>query len=241
MTVDETTLWDRLAQSKRAPVEPSWLGEVYSPSLSIELRRAICEKLGMLADAGWPVINELLKIHGLQDELILSAGLCHQLEARDWLLNQLESETTTDAHGLALMQALSCWGADVPEQIVNRCLEHPAQQNRLAGLQLLTFRAHTLTDDALLRLCETALNDFRAPVVIAAIRLLQRRDGADIAEQIASLCHSTSDSIAEAAFRALGCIATPSSQRCLLDLSQTLKSNRRRELACEQLAQQFRH
>ena len=241
MTVDETTLWDRLAQSKRAPLEPSWLGEVYSPSLSIELRRAICEKLGMLADAGWPVINELLKIHGLQDELILSAGLCHQLEARDWLLNQLESETTTDAHGLALMQALSCWGADVPEQIVNRCLEHPAQQNRLAGLQLLTFRAHTLTDDALLRLCETALNDFRAPVVIAAIRLLQRRDGADIAEQIASLCNSTSDSIAEAAFRALGCIATPSSQRCLLDLSQTLKSNRRRELACEQLAQQFRH
>ena len=241
MTVDETTLWDRLAQSKRAPLEPSWLGEVYSPSLSIELRRAICEKLGMLANAGWPVINELLKIHGLQDELILSAGLCHQLEARDWLLNQLESETTTDAHGLALMQALSCWGADVPEQIVNRCLEHPAQQNRLAGLQLLTFRAHTLTDDALLRLCETALNDFRAPVVIAAIRLLQRRDGADIAEQIASLCNSTSDSIAEAAFRALGCIATPSSQRCLLDLSQTLKSNRRRELACEQLAQQFRH
>ena len=241
MTVDETVLWDRLAQSRRAPVEPSWLGEVYSPSLSIDLRRALCEKLGMLANAGWPVIDELLKTHGLQDELILSAGLCHQPEARDWLLNQLEAETTTDAHGLALVQALSCWGAEVPEHVVIRCLEHPAQHNRLAGLQLLTFRAHTLTDDTLLRLCETALNDFRAPVVIAAIRLLQRRDGADIAEQIASLCNSRSDSIAEAAFRALGCIATPSSQRCLVYLSQTMKNSKRRELACEQLSQQFRH
>ncbi|MGB1622877.1 MAG: HEAT repeat domain-containing protein, partial [Synechococcus sp.] len=34
MGVDETVLWDRLAQSRRAPLEPSWLGEVYSPSLS---------------------------------------------------------------------------------------------------------------------------------------------------------------------------------------------------------------
>ena len=241
MTADETVLWDRLAQSRRAPLEPSWLGEMYSPGLSIDLRRALCEKLGMLAEAGWPVINELLQTHGLQEELILSAGLCHQPEARDWLLNQLDCDTTADAHGLALMEALSCWGAEVPEHVLIRCLEHPAQQHRLAGLQLLTFRSHTLTDDALLKLCETALNDFRAPVVIGAIRLLQRRDGSALAERIASLCDSTSDSIAEAAFRALGCIATPASQRCLLELSQTLKNNTRRDMACEQLAQQFRH
>lgn len=240
MTVDETVLWDRLAQSRRAPLEPSWLGEVYSPSLSIDLRRALCEKLGMLAETGWPVIHHLLTTHGLQEELILSAGLCHQIEARDWLLNQLTSSEINDGQSLALAQALSCWGADVPEEVVIRCLEHPAQQNRLAGLQLLTFRAHTLADATLLNLCEGVLHDFRAPVVIAAIRLLQRRDGTAIAERLMELCSNSADAIAEASFRALGCIATPASQRCLLELSQSLENDGRRAMANEQLSQQFR-
>ena len=48
MSVDEAVLWERLAKSRRAPLEPDWLGEVYSPSLSVDLRRALCEKLGML-------------------------------------------------------------------------------------------------------------------------------------------------------------------------------------------------
>ena len=241
MGVDETVLWDRLAQSRRAPLEPSWLGEVYSPSLSVDLRRALCEKLGMLAEAGWPVIDQLLAAHGPQQELILSAGLCHQVEARDWLLDQLERSDGNEEQQLAIVQALSCWGADVPEEVVISCLDHPAQQNRLAGLQLLTFRAHGCSDDALLKLCDGVLDDFRAPVVIAAIRLLQRRDGPAIANRLAALCHSTTDSIAEAAFRALGCIATPASQRCLLELSESLDNPTRRFMACEQLAQQFRH
>ena len=240
MTVDETSLWERLAQSRRAPLEPTWLGEVYSPSLSLDLRRALCEKLGMQAESGWPVIQQLLNTHGLHDELILSAGLCHQVEARDWLLHQL-TVSNDDQHTLAIVQALSCWGADVPETVVTNCLKHPGQQQRLAGLQLLTFRSHALEDDQLLKLCETVLDDFRAPVVIAAIRLLQRRDGDVIAKRLALLCTSTSDAIASAAFRALGCIATPTSQRHLLELSQTLENTDRRQQASAQLAQQFRH
>ena len=47
MSLDEVVLWEQLAKSKRAPLEPAWLGEVYSPSLSIDLRKALCEKLGM--------------------------------------------------------------------------------------------------------------------------------------------------------------------------------------------------
>ena len=87
---DEAVLWERLARSRRAPLEPAWLGEVYSPSLSVDLRRALCEKLGMQAERGWPVIQDLLANHGVLPDLVMAAGLCHQSKARDWLLVQLE-------------------------------------------------------------------------------------------------------------------------------------------------------
>ena len=238
--MNEAALWERLSQSRRAPLEPHWLGEVYSPSLSVDLRRALCEKLGMLADQGWPQIQSLIDQHGALPDLVMAAGLCHQTDARDWLLDQLTSSSQLDDINLCILQALSCWGADVPESVVKESLRHPGQQHRLAGLQLLGFRAHSLSDEELLTYCSELLNDFRDPVVIAAIRVLQRRDGASISERLAQLCIDGSDGVAAAAFRALGCIATPSSQRCLLELSETLSDDSRRQLAQQQLEQQFR-
>ena len=238
--MNEAVLWERLSKSRRAPLEPEWLGEVYSPRFSIELRRALCEKLGMLAEQGWPIIERLIQQHGALSDLVLAAGLCHQHEARDWLLDQLKNSSELAEVNLCIIEALSCWGADVPEHVVKECLHQPGQHHRLAGLQLVGFRAHSLSDDELLKLCDEPLNDFRDPVVIAAIRVLQRRDGEAISERLSNLCKTGSDDVAAAAFRALGCIATPISQRCLKELSQTLSSESRKQLACQQLQQQFR-
>ncbi|WP_255476990.1 HEAT repeat domain-containing protein [Synechococcus sp. A15-60] len=238
--VNEAALWERLSQSRRAPLEPHWLGEVYSPSLSIDLRRALSEKLGMLADRGWPEIKSLINQHGALPDLVLAAGLCHQKDARNWLLDQLTSRSKLDDINLSIVQALSCWGADVPETVMTESLRHPGQQHRLAGLQLLSFRAHTLSDEELLRYCSGLLHDFRDPVVIAAIRVLQRRDGSIISNRLAQLCIDGSDEVAAAALRALGCIATPSSQSSLLELSKTLSDASRQQLAQQQLEQQFR-
>ena len=238
--MNEAVLWERLSKSRRAPLEPEWLGEVYSPGLSVELRRALCEKLGMLAERGWSVIEQLIQRHGALPDLVMAAGLCHQPEARDWLLDQLRNSSELAEVNLCLLEALSCWGADVPERVVKECLQHPGQHHRLAGLQLLGFRSHSLSDDELLKLCTEPLNDFRDPVVIATIRVLQRRDGATISQQLSDLCKNGSDNVAAAAFRALGCIATPTSQRCLKELSETLNSESRKQLACQQLEQQFR-
>ena len=238
MSSDEASIWERLAQSRRNPVDPSWLGEIYSPSLSFDLRRSICEKLGMLAEKGWPTIQQLLHQHGAEKELILAAGLCHQPEARDWLLNTLKSNDESIA--LEILEALACWGAEVPQTVVEESLCHPAQARRLAGLQLLTFRAHLLDDDHLLQLCEEPLQDFRDAVAIAAVRLLQRRDGTLIANRLASISRHGSDAVSKAALLALGCIATPKSRQCLLDLSTSLPEGERRQQACKQLNQQFR-
>ena len=138
------------------------------------------------------------------------------------------------------VQALGCWGAEVPTAVLSQCLRHPGQEHRLAGLKLLEFRSHCLTDEELLVFCSDALDDFRDPVAIAAIRVLQRRDGKAISERLAALCRDASDGVADAAFRALSCIATPDSQRQLLELSQTLEDGPRRQLACQKLNEQFR-
>ena len=150
MSLDEAALWERLAQSRRAPLEPDWLGGVYSPSLSAELRWALCEKLGMLAERGWPEIEQLLQSHGAQKELVMAAGLCHQTQARDWLLTMLDDASDDDDDNLVVVQALGCWGSEIPGSVISRCLNHPGQQQRLAGLQLLSFRAHRLSDSELL-------------------------------------------------------------------------------------------
>ena len=234
--IDEATLWDRLANARRIPLNPTWLGEIFSPSLSDELRFAVAERLGMLAETGWPIIRTLIQQHGIQPELIHAAGLCHQPEAKDWLLTQLNQSHDPDAF---LLNALSCWGAELTQSDFQHILQLPSQAQRLAGLNLLSFKSHQLQANELLQLCESTLQDWRDPVVIACIRLLQRRDDIAISTRLSILVQEGSDAVAEAALRALGCMATTHSKMALKSLSVELTNQERREQAVRQLQQQY--
>lgn len=234
--IDEATLWDRLANARRIPLNPTWLGEIFSPSLSDELRFAVAERLGMLAETGWPIIRTLIQQHGIQPELIHAAGLCHQPEAKDWLLTQLNQSNDPDAF---LLNALSCWGAELTQSDFQHILQLPSQAQRLAGLNLLSFKSHQLQANELLQLCESTLQDWRDPVVIACIRLLQRRDDIAISTRLSILVQEESDAVAEAALRALGCMATTHSKMALKSLSVELTNQERREQAVRQLQQQY--
>ena len=234
--IDEACLWDRLANARKIPLNPTWLGEIFSPSLSDELRFAVAERLGMLAETGWPIIQTLIQQHGVCPELIHAAGLCHQPEAKDWLLTQLSQANDPDA---LLLNALSCWGAELTLSQFEHILQLPGQAQRLAGLNLLGFKSHQLKAIELLQLCEPALQDWRDPVVIACIRLLQRRDDTLISNRLANLVQAGSDLAAEAALRALGCMATTQSKLALKLLSTELSDQERRTHALRQLKQQY--
>ena len=234
--IDEACLWDRLANARKIPLNPTWLGEIFSPSLSDELRFAVAERLGMLAETGWPIIQTLIQQHGVCPELIHAAGLCHQPEAKDWLLTQLNQANDPDA---LLLNALSCWGAELTMSQFEHILQLPGQAQRLAGLNLLGFKSHQLKAIELLQLCEPALQDWRDPVVIACIRLLQRRDDTLISNRLANLVQAGSDLAAEAALRALGCMATTQSKLALKLLSTELSDQERRTHALRQLKQQY--
>ena len=234
--IDEACLWDRLANARKIPLNPTWLGEIFSPSLSDELRFAVAERLGMLAETGWPIIQTLIQQNGIRPELIHAAGLCHQPEAKDWLLTQLNQSNDPDA---LLLNALSCWGAELTLSQFEHILQLPGQAQRLAGLNLLGFKSHQLKAIELLQLCEPALQDWRDPVVIACIRLLQRRDDTLISNRLANLVQAGSDLAAEAALRALGCMATTQSKLALKLLSTELSDQERRTHALRQLKQQY--
>ena len=240
MSDDESVLWEKLENSRRVPLEPFWLKNVYSPNLTIDLRKALSEKMGLLADRGWPVIKYLLQRYGDLPDLIMAAGLCHQIEAREWLLELLTRSGDNENIQLLTVQSLSCWGAEVPAAIITQCLHHPGQAHRLAGLELLKFRSHLLTDQQLLDYCSEALNDFRDSVVIAAIRIIQRRDSKIICKELYYLCRTGSDVVADASLRALSCIATTDSKYYLKKLSQSLEIDSRRELAYQKLKEQYR-
>ena len=234
--IDEASLWDRLSNARKIPLNPTWLGDIFSPSLSDELRFAVAERLGMLAETGWPIIQTLIQQHGNCPELIHAAGLCHQPEAKDWLLRELNQSKDPDA---LLLNALSCWGADLTMSQLEHILQLPGQAQRLAGLNLLGFKSHQLQAIELLQLCEPALQDWRDPVVIACIRLLQRRDDILISNRLTTLVKAGSDAAAEAALRALGCMATIHSKLALKLLSTELTNPERRTHAMRQFQQQY--
>ncbi len=241
--MNEAALWERLSQSsRRAPLDPQWLGEVYSLSLSADLRRAIAEKLGLQAEKGWPNLAGLIRDYGQQDELILAAGLSHQPASRDWLLECWHNSDPADDsdQALLILQALACWGGDLPRALIEQALALPGMHFRLAGLQLLGFHAYRLKAAELIELCEPLLQDFREPLVLATIRLLQRQDAPEISQRLADLAKKGSSTITLAALKALGCIATAESQRCLLTLSQRLPEGELRQQAHKQLQQQYR-
>ena len=238
--IDEAALWERLSQSRRNPLDPSWLGETYSPSLSAALRAALSEQLGLMAGRGWPVIATLIERHGPSPDLVHAAGLCHQEPARDWLLTQLRQNEAASHHAdPALLDALQCWGAALTLSELTPILQAPSQSMRLTGLRLLRFKAHQLDAPTLLSLCAPCLEDWRDPVTVAAIRLLQRRDDPSISEALAQIGRQGSEASAQAALKALGCIATPHSRALLQELADELLPGERQHQAMRQLEQQL--
>ena len=80
--IDEASLWDRLSNARKIPLNPTWLGEIFSPSLSDELRFAVAERLGMLAETGWPIIQTLIQQHGICPELTMQLAFAINLKQR---------------------------------------------------------------------------------------------------------------------------------------------------------------
>ncbi len=235
--MNESSLWEKLNNARNNQPDAKWLREVYSPNLSYELRMAIAEKLGLLDESGWLTLLSLYKQFGAQPEFIHAAGFCHQPEAREWLLSLLKEQKEFE---LLILQALGCWGASLPTSMIKDILKKPELEKRLAGITLLSFKAHQLSDKELLELTEELVDDFREPIVIATIKILQRREGVDICKIIAKIVQQGTDSTAQSAIMALGSMGTVTSHQMLSKLNGTLAEGERLKLVKKQIIHQYR-
>jgi len=130
---------------------------------------------------------------------------------------------------------LACWGGTLPIELIKKTLEEKSAQMKIAGLELLKFKAHLLSDYDLLDIAKSPLNDFREEIVIKTQTIIQRRESLDICEAIRDVIQTGSDKSAYYGLRALGAIGTEISKNILLDLVKNLKNPERKELAKKQL------
>ncbi len=222
---------------KSSSLDPSWLVDVYSTSLAEDLRYSIAERLGWLGAEGWHHLKKLIDKEGIQSEFIYASGLCHQTEAKDWLFSQLNCRNKFQ---LETLHALSCWGGDFSIQLLRKILAEESQAIRLAGLEILKFKAHQINDELLIEILKEPIGDFRETVVLKTIRILQRRDGIIVCNELAKIVKHSHKKISDAALIALGSIANTNSIQVLLRLSQSLDNVQKKEMALKQLSQQYR-
>ena len=232
MITEESNIWDTLNNAKKTKPSAEWLKNAYNPNIKFELRKAIAIHLGQLAEVGWIKIKELIKTYGNQDELILAAGLTYQEDAKLWLLKNLY---VNEEMNIKVVEALACWGGTLPIELIKTILEEKSEKMKIAGLELLKFKAHLLSDFELLDIAKSPLNDFREEIVIKTLTIIQRRESLDICNAISDIIKKGSDKSAYFGLMALGSIGSEVSKNTLLDLAQNLKNTQRKELAKKQL------
>jgi len=238
MIITEDEIWDRFNTVKPISIDAKWYERVYSLELSLQLRFTIGERLGLLADKGWHGIKSLIEKYGLQPELIHATGLCHQIEAFDFLLKLLQEENNPKIN---IVRALACWGAIIPTVEIKKILREDSIDMRLAGLNLLRFKSHLLNATEILELVEDLFDDFREEVVIEVIKILQRRDEAKIIKCISEVAINGTDSTAETALVALGSIGTEESINALSSLCRRLTKKTHRQMAYKQISHQYQN
>ena len=234
----DAVVWQRLGQ-RPCVLTVQELARFFHPGRPQELRSALAERLGMCNERGLQPCLALIERYGPQPELLMALAMTHQPAARDALFRYLDDP---DVDRLALLRALAGWGGQVPLPVIEEALHHPSQAMRLAGVELLQFHARLLTAQQLLTLCEPLLGDVRPPVVMAAIRLLQRRNEPLLAGRLAQLLQADPPQpVWEAALHALGCIATETSITLLLECWLACRGTPRAMALHHQLGAQFRH
>ncbi len=237
MEYNEKEILEKINNRKKIKAEEDWLSNIYSLNLSTSIRESIAEQLGLLAEKGWLKIQILIKKYGPQPELIKAAGISHQKEAKKLLLDLLYDQKKFN---LIVLQALGCWGESLPIGLITEIIKDSNQEIRLAGLELLSFKAKELNDNELISITKVMLNDINEQIVIKTIKILQRRDSLEICKLLADVAKNGSDKASYNAIIGLGSIGTEASSYTLSELCKQLPPGKHYDLAIKQIKSQFR-
>jgi len=127
----------------------------YSLELSFEIRKVIAEKIGMQERKGYFLLEKMIKKFGLKVEFIKALKLTNEKNAKDLLLKNLYQNNKLNIH---IINALEPWGGEIELQLIREIFDICETDFWIAGLNILHFKAHQLTDEKLLSFIEILLS-----------------------------------------------------------------------------------
>jgi len=119
----------------------------YSLKLSFEIRKVIAEKIGMQERKGYFLLEKMIKKFGLKVEFIEALKLTNEKDAKDLLLKNLYQNNKLNIN---IINALEPWGGEIELTLIREIFDICEIDFWIAGLNILHFKAHQLTDEILL-------------------------------------------------------------------------------------------
>ncbi len=193
----------------------------YSLELSYEIRKIIAEKIGMQEREGYFLIEKMIKKFGLKVEFIEALKLTNEKYAKDLLLKNLYQNNKLNIH---IINALEPWGAEIELKLIRKIFDICETEFWIAGLNILHFKAHQLTDEKLLSFIYQIKIYDNFKINYKIISILKRRESEMVCKLLYKYSLNKESEIAKYAIFSLGSIWNDNSFEQLSKLEREIRN-----------------
>ena len=193
----------------------------YSLELSYEIRKIIAEKIGMQEREGYFLIEKMIKKFGLKVEFIEALKLTNEKDAKDLLLKNLYQNNKLNIH---IINALEPWGAEIELKLIKEIFDICETEFWIAGLNILHFKAHQLTDEKLLSFIYQIKIYDNFKINYKIISILKRRESEIVCKLLYKYSLNKELEIAKYAIFSLGSIWNDNSFEQLSKLEREIRN-----------------
>jgi hypothetical protein len=193
----------------------------YSLELSYEIRKIIAEKIGMQEREGYFLIEKMIKKFGLKVEFIEALKLTNEKYAKDLLLKNLYQNNKLNIH---IINALEPWGAEIELKLIREIFDICETEFWIAGLNILHFKAHQLTDEKLLSFIYQIKIYDNFKINYKIISILKRRESEIVCKLLYKYSLNKESEIAKYAIFSLGSIWNDNSFEQLSKLEREIRN-----------------
>ena len=193
----------------------------YSLELSYEIRKIIAEKIGMQEKKGYFLLEKMIKKFGLKVEFIEALKLTNEKYAKDLLLKNLYQNNKLNIH---IINALEPWGAEIELKLIREIFDICETEFWIAGLNILHFKAHQLTDEKLLSFIYQIKIYDNFKINYKIISILKRRESEIVCKLLYKYSLNKESEIAKYAIFSLGSIWNDNSYEQLSKLEREIRN-----------------
>ena len=193
----------------------------YSLELSYEIRKIIAEKIGMQEREGYFLIEKMIKKFGLKVEFIEALKLTNEKNAKDLLLKNLYQNNKLNIH---IINALEPWGGEIELKLIREIFDICETEFWIAGLNILHFKAHQLTDEKLLSFIYQIKIYDNFKINYKIISILKRRESEIVCKLLYKYSLNKESEIAKYAIFSLGSIWNDNSFEQLSKLEREIRN-----------------